>query len=111
MKNPIEVLNALETKIELSYLYENNITFEELEERVEAYIFEQEIIYYSQAIAYLKEEDSSLNESLQLAIEYGFTLDNLNSETLATLLYQSKLQEEWHSIKDSLEDYINSINN
>lgn len=52
---------------------------------------EQEITYYSRAIEYLSENDSSLVDSLALANEYGLTLDKLNSETLATILYQHNL--------------------
>ena len=52
---------------------------------------EQDIIYYSRAIEYLSENDASLVDSLALAHEYGFTLDKLDSETLATILYQHNL--------------------
>ena len=52
---------------------------------------EQDIIYYSRAIEYLSENDASLVDALALAHEYGFTLDKLNSENLATILYQHNL--------------------
>jgi hypothetical protein len=47
--------------------------------------FNVEIIYYHTAMEYLKEHDTSLNESLELAVEYGYTTENLNSELLASL--------------------------
>ena len=45
-----------------------------------------EVIYYGNAIEYLKKYDDSLRESLQIAGDYGYTLKNLNSEVLASLL-------------------------
>ena len=42
--------------------------------------FDVEIIFYGNAIGYLSNEDPSLQESLEIAYEYGYTTDNLNSE-------------------------------
>ena len=47
--------------------------------------FHVEIIYYSKAMEYLRENDCSLSESIELATEYGYTLENINSELLASL--------------------------
>ena len=47
--------------------------------------FTVEIIYYYKAMEYLKENDTSLSESIEIANEYGYTLEGLNSETLASL--------------------------
>lgn len=47
--------------------------------------FHVEIIYYAKAMEYLKEHDTSLSESIELATEYGYTLENINSELLASL--------------------------
>tara|TARA_R100001163_G_C5044026_1_gene181601 strand:- start:363 stop:797 length:435 start_codon:yes stop_codon:yes gene_type:complete len=47
--------------------------------------FHVEIIYYHTAMEYLKEHDTSLSESIEIAHEYGYTLENINSETLASL--------------------------
>ena len=47
--------------------------------------FNVEIIYYYKAMQYLLEHDTSLTESLELAAEYGYETQNLNSETLASL--------------------------
>jgi hypothetical protein len=57
------------------------------------YCQQSEIIYYSKAVNYLLENDASLRESLGLANDLGFTLDNLNSETLATIHYQDALMQ------------------
>tara|TARA_R110000823_G_scaffold310560_1_gene435528 strand:- start:1131 stop:1493 length:363 start_codon:yes stop_codon:yes gene_type:complete len=64
-----------------------------------------EVIYYYKAIKYLQEFDASLNESLELAEELGYELNNINSELLASLL-ASKYNEDkfWE-----LEEEINLI--
>lgn len=66
-----------------------------------------EIIYYSVAIEYLKENDPSLHESLRIASEYGFTPDNLSSEVLASLLASENEREMWYEFESELEEFIN----
>jgi hypothetical protein len=66
--------------------------------------FNVDIIYYSNAIEYLKRNDPSLRESINTAIEYGYTLENINSELLASLLAsKNAMCDYW--------DYQNEINN
>lgn len=77
---------------------------EELEENIQERIQEVEIIYYSTAIKLLMEHDQSLCDSLEIANEYGYTTDKLNSELLATLLIQSMLTSQ-------LGDFINEVEN
>lgn len=71
------------------------------------FIVDNDIIYYSEAMKYLSEYDNSLKDSLALASEYGYTLENLNSEILATLLYQQNLgiefQELWEEFEAEIE--------
>lgn len=69
-------------------------TEEELREYLQDHIYECNIIYYRTACEFLLEHDCSFGESLEIASEYGYTTDKLNSELLATLLLQSKLNEE-----------------
>ena len=64
--------------------------FETTDEACE-WISEQEIIYYSHAMNHLIEQDCSLNESIGLAVDMGIELKNINSELLATILYQDML--------------------
>ena len=61
------------------------------EQEAQKYCYEQEIIYYNNAAKYLSENDPSLRESLSLAYEQGYNIENLHSELLATLLYQQEL--------------------
>lgn len=70
----------------------------ELREYLEERITECEIIYYHKACKFLSENDCSLSESLQIAHGYGYTTDKLNSEILATLLLQSKLNKELNEL-------------
>ena len=95
MKNAIEFLNGFDTDLDLAYQYENGLSFDEYEQRIVDLINESEIIYYHKAIDYLKENDSSLFESLSIADELGYNVRNLNSELLATLLYQQNLLLQW----------------
>ena len=70
--------------------------------------FHVEIIYYSVAINYLKENDSSLSESVELATESGYTLENINSELLASLHASEKRREDFFQyVAPELDKIIN----
>jgi len=71
--------------------------------------FNVDIIYYSKAIKYLQENDASLSESIEIATEYGFTLENINSETLASL-HASRQRETkfWEDVEPELDKTINN---
>ena len=71
--------------------------------------FNEEVIYYSTAIRYLKENDPSLCESLEIATEYGYEAKNLNSELLATLhASQKKENTFFEDIAPELENLFNN---
>ena len=78
--------------------------------------FNVEIIYYYKAIEYLKENDCSLSDSIELAVEIGYTLKNINSETLASL-HASRQREEifYNEIEPQLDKIYyedkNQLNN
>ena len=65
--------------------------------------FDVEIIYYYNAIEYLKENDASLKDSLLLAHENGIEITDLSSEILASLLATQKLHEDFYSKKTENE--------
>lgn len=71
---------------------------EEIREKIQQAIYETEVIYYSVAMEFLTENDTSLSQSLEIASELGFSPENLNSETLATLLKQQMMSEELSEI-------------
>ena len=103
----IELVKDNNLDIDIQYLYNENEEFNELEENVMQYIQESEIIYYSKAMAYLSDNDNSLYESLEIAKEYGYSIENLNSELLATLLHQQNLTNQWYEISEQVEEIFN----
>jgi len=92
----IESSNYLKDYIDVPYITtsESFDSEDELRDYLQERITEAEIIYYKTAIEFLADNDCSLGESFGLASEYGYTVDKLNSEILATLLLQSKLSDE-----------------
>lgn len=106
MKPINEFLETLNTELDLSYEYNEGMTFEEFSESVQRQISETEVIYYSTAIDYLKENDPSLNESMSIASDLGYTLENINSELLATLLKQQNLSVEFSELESEIEEYF-----
>ena len=94
--------------IDLANLYYNEDTFTDFSDKVNDAIMEEEIIYYYRAIEYLRENDASLSDSLDIASEYGFTTEQLNSELLATLLYQKRLTEQWYEMSEQVEELFNN---
>jgi flagellar motility protein MotE (MotC chaperone) len=71
--------------------------------------FDQEVIYYSNAIDYLREYDPSLRESLEIAAEYGFELTSLSSETLASLLKSRNVREEFNELQDEIDNFFTDL--
>jgi intracellular sulfur oxidation DsrE/DsrF family protein len=73
--------------------------------------FEIDIIYYSEAIKYLMEHDPSLRESMEIASEYGFETENINSELLASLLASQKVREDFYRYEDEINEILNEEDN
>lgn len=71
--------------------------------------FNVEVIYYANAIAFLQKNDPSLNESLALADDCGYTPKNLNSEILASLLASEYARIEFEDMESEISDLINSF--
>ena len=92
--------------IDISYDMENDKpdNMDDLREMLQERISEIEVIYYSNAMDYLRENDASLTESLGLAHDFGYTADKINSELLATILKQENAREEIGSYDDRLEE-------
>ena len=87
---------------------------EDLIERIEEYyndnnLLDVEIIYYSNAIEYLQENDPSLQYSLWIASDLWFETKHRNSELLASLLATENNKESfWNWLseaKELLSDY------
>ena len=86
--------------------------FEELNEDKE--ITNEEIIYYSNAIKYIQENDQSMMECFEIAAEFWYETKSLNSELLASLLKTRRNEEEYNRfieiVVDEVENYYLFIN-
>ena len=116
MKTKIEnFLKELDTEIDvLNYIDIDNIDHEYAFDSIVDMIndnngFEVEVIYYSNAMDYLSENDPSLNESLSLAHDMGFTTDSLNSEILASLLKTENVREEFYQLENDINNFFEEL--
>ena len=71
--------------------------------------FNCDVIYYSNAIKYLQENDPSLRESLEIAEEYGYDIKNLNSEILASILKSQNVRNEFLELRDEINEFFESL--
>ena len=96
--------------IDLDNLYQEGDNFQNFCDKLNDEIFCLEMIYYSNSIEYLKENDNSLFESLSIASEYCYDVSDLNSEVLATLLYQKRTTENYYeNISDKVEELFEQL--
>ena len=72
-------------------------------------LYDEEVIYYSNAMEYLKDNDPSLHESIEIASEYGYKIEAINSELLATLLKSRNNGVAFYNLSDEIEEYYNNI--
>jgi hypothetical protein len=82
-------------------------------DQVEEYLsdnnyFDVEIIYNSRAMEYLAEHDASLQYSLGLAHDMGYSADKLNSEILASLLASENIREEFSNVRGEIEEILSN---
>ena len=71
--------------------------------------FDIEIIYYSNAMEYLTRNDNSLRESIEIAIDYGYELKNINSELLASLLASQNSREQFNNYENEINELFKNI--
>ena len=89
---------------------DNDDAFTSIYEMIdENYGFNCEVIYYSNAIRYLQENDPGLQESLEIAAEYGYEVKNLNSEILASLLKSQNVRDEFLELRDEINEFFESL--
>ena len=102
LKTEIDVLGCIDV--------EQVTDFDSITEMIEeSNGFDVEIIYYARAMEYLTENDDSLQESLKLADELGYSPGDLNSEILASLLASQNAREEWNELEDEITDFLDSL--
>jgi len=69
--------------------------------------FEVEIVYYSNAIEYLKRNDPSLSESIEIALEFGYSeYSNINSEFLASIHASKKAMCDYWDYQDEINNFF-----
>lgn len=71
--------------------------------------FDIDVIYYADAIEYLKQHDQSLSNSLEIAIEYGYTIENINSELLASLLKSQNVRNEFNDLRNEINTFFEEL--
>ena len=116
MRTKIEnFLQNLETEIDvLNYVDIDNIDmsnpFDSICEMIEDNNgFSIDIIYYSNAMNYLSKNDPSLKESLNIAAELCYEVQNLNSEILASLLASKLVKEEFYELESEINDFFEEL--
>ena len=97
----------------LDYINAENVnSFNDIYEQVEEQGgFNVEIIYYSQAMRYLTYRDISLQNSMQLAADLGYTPENINSELLASLLASQYSMEELYKYEHEITEFFDTLDN
>lgn len=70
---------------------------------------DKEVIYYAKAMEYLRKEDPSLQISVWLAHDMWFTIDQVNSEMLASLLMTDDVNEQWCEFINEVEEFCDEL--
>ena len=91
---------------ELDEIYDSTDLYDILQDRC---FFNVDIIYYHNAIDYLKNNDASLLQSIELAQDYGYEIEAINSELLASILASYKQTELFYDISDKIDDILNDM--
>lgn len=68
--------------------------------------FNVEIIYFSRAMEYLSEHDTSLRTSLELASDMGYEAQHLNSEILASILASENLANDFYNLQEEISEIL-----
>ena len=68
--------------------------------------FDREIIYYENAINYLRDNDPSFVESLNIANEFGYKLTDLDCEKLASLHASNKAREDFLELENEINKLL-----
>ena len=105
----IDINDNLINYVDIEAIDEND-AFTSIYEMIEEnYGFNCEVIYYSNAIRYLQENDPSLRESLEIAAEYGYEVKILNSEILASLLKSQNVRDEFLYFRDEINEFFQEL--
>jgi Asp-tRNA(Asn)/Glu-tRNA(Gln) amidotransferase B subunit len=108
----LDICNYLYKDYEVETIIKSDNPFDKLLETIdENGIFNDiYVMYCNDAMDYLKDNDPSLQESLGLAHDLGYTAENLNSELLASLLAADIARNELNDKETAINDFIESLN-
>jgi hypothetical protein len=98
--------------IDFKYFLESETfdSFEEVRDLIEAGDgFSIDIIYYSAALDYLRENDPSLRQSLELCQELGYKPADLSSEILASVLATEIARGEFEELENEFTDLLEEL--
>lgn len=109
----IDYLKSIDSEVDYAeYVcigdFNKDYTADELYETIDANNgFDVEIIYYDNAMRYLWDNDKSLQESIVIAKEYGLDFDDINSETLASMLASKYAREDFPT--SDIDDFLSQL--
>jgi len=99
--------------IDISYFLKNELNNFNDFESIQNYLKEQgafnvDIIYYSVAIDFLAQNDASLKDSLNMVLELGYSIENLSSEILASILASDLLTTSFYDLQEDINEILNN---
>lgn len=98
--------------IDFNYFLESETfdSFEDVRDLIEAGDgFSIDIIYYSAALDYLRENDPSLRQSLELCQDLGYKPADLSSEILASILATEITRGEFNDLENEFSDLLEEL--
>lgn len=98
--------------IDFKYFLESETfdSFDEVRDLIDAGDgFSIDIIYYSAALDYLRENDPSLRQSLELADNMGHSPAGLSSEILASILATEIARGEFEDLENEFTDLLEEL--
>jgi len=107
-----DFLSNLDTEIDvLDYVDPEDVnSYDDVYNQLdEAGGFDVEIIYYGNAMDYLAEHDPSLIDSLEIADEYGYRPEDLNSEVLASILATRRTREDFKNWEPEITKFFDEL--
>ena len=105
LSTEIDVLNLIDIE-NINHSDAYNSIYEMISENAG---FDIDIIYYYDAINYLKDNDNSLKFSIEIALDYGYTLESVNSELLASLLASQNAQEQFSELQNEINEFFEEL--
>lgn len=97
-----KIFNIIKDNFYSTFANCNFLNLQEFKDKI-LELFDCENLFYSGVFDYLKENDISLRKSLKLAENFGYSVSNLDSEILASLLCKENFKKELSDYNNELE--------